>query len=261
MASLIAYDNRALGNGAFTAGTGTWASSPSIDNLGTLQPQVYAQVSPSNGNFDFTFQAQDASGSAETFSPDVFALLGHTLPDNAVVSFKDGASTLGAVTVSNAANRPQNAIVVTSSTASFNTLTVTVSSAGSSAVRIGGLWASESFRPGNQFDPRSYSVTPETLATWTRIDSTIWPNSRAVVNRVSFQMPYLTRAEYSGPDMPNWVGISTVSGRHNPVILIPDSDNLHEAHYGVFDTFMGATIEPAPQEAFWRAGGDVLEVK
>jgi hypothetical protein len=261
MASLLAYDNRALGNGAFTAGTGTWSSSPAIDNLGNMQPQRYAEVTPASGDFDLTFQAQDSGGSPENFSPDVFALIGHTLPDSAVVTFKDGTTTLGSVTVSNAANRAQNAIVVTDSTANFDTLTVEVSSAGSSAVRLGCLWASESFRPDRGFSLTGYGLTPDTLAQWTRIDSSIWPVSRQVVNRVTFQTNVLTRSEYSGPSMPNWLGITALVGRSSPVILIPDDTNLHESTYGLFEAFAQARPERMPQASGWRAGGDVLEMR
>lgn len=260
MTSLIAYDNRALGSGAFTAGTGTWASSPSIDNLGKMQPQVYAEVTPSSGNIDFTFQAQDSAGSAESFTPDVFALLGHTLPDGADVEFFDGATSLGRVIVSNVDNRPQNAIVVTDSTASFNTLTVEVSSAGSDKVQIGCLWCSRSFRPTHGI-ALPYGITPDTLTPWTRVDTTLWPNPRGVVNRASFQMRMLSRSEAHGPDMPNWSGITSLVGRHSPLILIPDDSRLYESTYGLIETFQQIATEQVPKAASWQAGADLLEMR
>lgn len=260
MTSLIAFDNRALGHGAFTDGAGTWASAPSIDNLGTMQPQVYAEVTPSGGAFDFTFQAQDASGTAEDFSPDVFGLLGHTLPDGAEVEFLDGATSLGSVTVSNVDNRPQNAILVASSASTFDTLTVEVSSAGADAVQIGCLWCSRSFRPTHGFLLTGYGVTPEALAVWQRISATIWANEDEVVDRTAFELAALSRSEARGPDMPNWAGIVALCGRHSPVIVIPDDSNLHESTYGLFDTFQQLRPEPMPQLTGWRTGADVLEM-
>jgi hypothetical protein len=260
MTQLIAYDNRALGHGAFTAGTGSWESSPSIDNLGNMQPQRYAEVTPSGGAFDFTFESQDSAGAAENQSPDVYALLGHTLPDSAVVTFKDGATTIGQVTVDNPENQPQNAILVASSATTLDTLTVEVASAGSDKVRLGGLWTSASFRPTNGLSLQNYSKMAETLSTWTRIDTTIWANSRGVVHRASFEWPMLTRSEANGPDMPNWTGITILSGRHNPVILIPDSDNLHESTYGLFDTFLETRPAAVPLAARWVGGASILEM-
>lgn len=257
MTTVIAYNNRSLGSGAFTAGAGTWASSPSISNMGRLQPKLYAEVTPSGGAFDFDFEAQDSAGSPQNFRPDVFALIGHTLPYRAVVEFLDSSNSLGSVKVDNADNRPQNAILVTDNTTSFDTLTVSVTDAGDDTVRIGSLWASASFRPANGISQSGYSVTPDTPTPWTRVDSTIWPSQRSVVNRVSVQFPALTRAEANGPDMPCWNGIASLVGKHSPLLVIPGDDNLHEATYGLVDTFAPMTML---QMEVWRAGCDLLEM-
>ena len=252
--ALLAYNNRALGPGEFTATTGTWTTAPPIEHMGTMQvPVPFAQVTPAAGEIAFDFQAQDGAGDPQEFAADTIALLAHTLPPGAVVKFLDGATELAEIEWTPLAGAGHIAIAALDETVNLDTLTVSITAAGAAPVQIGGLWISRSFR--HPFGLDGFSIQPVSYSEISRVGATPWTNGRASVTEVSFFVRGLTEAQAIGPGEQSWRSITRQIGIHAPVLIMPLIRRANDAIYGTI-----ARFEPiVPQrKGVWSAGATVI---
>jgi len=112
----LAYDNRVTSDGTWTDNGASFAADPPIANLGTIQtPSPHAEFDGDTASFQF------AAGSA--FTVRLLALIGHTLPDGATVTWKDESDVeIGSQTIARFKNRPQNSYVLLSAEDSISTI-------------------------------------------------------------------------------------------------------------------------------------------
>ena len=219
--AILAYSNRALGNGTFTGVTGTFATTPPISNLGTLQvPTPHAEVTPATGEIEFTFAALNTSDESETVSVQALGLLAHNLPDDAVVTFLDGVTQLDQITWGALAERDRaaNVIAVLDTAVDLDTLTVNITSAGSAPIRIGGLWMSPLIEfqadKGADWEADDYSRI-------VRVDATPWTNQRTQADRVGCRASFIRDPQAWGTEGGvNFKGIFERSKTSEPVIYI-----------------------------------------
>ena len=219
--AVFAYSNRALGLGAVTAVTGTWATNPPIANLGTLQvPTPHAEVTPDAGEIEFSFEALDQAEAAETVSVQLLGLMAHNLPDSAVVTFLNGATQLAQITWSALAerNRAANTFAVLSAAEDLDTLTVKITSAGSEPIRIGGLWMSRMIQfqadKGADWGADDYSRI-------VRVSATPWPNQRTQADRVTCTASFIRDPQAWGTEGGvNFKGIFERVKTTEPVVYI-----------------------------------------
>ena len=261
MTSLVAYSNRLFGQVDFTDTDDTFDASQPLENMKRKQLPLFAQFEQA---CEFDVQAvEDESDSAptgENFDADVFALLGHTLDDGMTVEFLDGTSSLGTVTVANYEGLPRYVILALDSTVNLDTVTVKVSGGDSGTdYRIGAVWASQSFRAG--FGQADHAITTTSLSYAEFAAATGYSSERESYDLVSVRFPHLTKAEAIGPAWPNWNAISRLAGRHEPVIVIPDTDELAYSRYGLVEAFTPARINPSPKAKSWRGGLDLREMR
>ena len=229
--AIFAYKNRAFDGGEFTGTVGAWAVTPSIANMGMMQvPTPHARVTPDTGAFAFTFND-------DGMTVDVLALIAHTLPEGAVVTFLDGATELAQVTYSEGANLAAPAFVtaVLGSPVTLDTITVSVTSAGSEPVRIGAFWASGSFR--HMVNPDDYSDVPSAFDRLSNVDAVVWPNRRARIETISSEFYDLSEAKARGPGSVNWRDITRQVGYSEPVLFIPAERMATEVHYGLITDY------------------------
>jgi len=250
--AVFAYSNRALGLGAFTAVTGTWATNPPIANLGTLQvPTPHAEVTPDAGEIEFSFESQDAAGDPEDMTVDVLALLSTTLPSGAVVEFLNGSTSLATTTYTPDQDQagPGHVIAVLSSPVTLSTLSVNITVAGSAAVNIGGLWASTSWR--RSIALAEFQTASSAFDSTVHVDATPWPNRRASIETIQARWPALSEAEAIGPDAINWRDLARRIGYSSPVVLIPIARRPQDATYGLITGYEPTTPH---RRGLWRGG-------
>ena len=114
--AILAYDNRfhthARNSKAatFTGTAGTWASAQPLSNLGRQQLDQFAAFTSADATLDCA--AVDSADAAQTFSADVLALLGHTLPEGTLVEFLNGADLIAAATWRPVFGSPPHLVVV-----------------------------------------------------------------------------------------------------------------------------------------------------
>lgn len=265
MTSLVAYNNRfndtrAARTVLADVGT-TFSSDQPLDNLTRKQLSLFAQFTE---NCELDIQAVEDSSAepvvADSFSADVFAVLGHTLADGMEVEFLDGATSLGSVTVANYIGVAQHAILVLDSAVSLDTLTVKVTG-GTAGVsyRIGAVWAGPSFRTG--FGMEDFTIDPRSLSQQSFAAATGYTNEQPSQQMISARFPGMTRANAIGPAWPNWKAIAITTGLHEPLMLIPDTSDLAHSVYGLVEAFVPARPHPSPGASLWRGGVDVIETK
>ena len=236
--SIFAYNNRALKSGQFTGTVGAWATTPAIENMATAQvPTPHARVTPDAGAIAFTYEAQDSGGDPENMTVDVLALIAHTLPDSAVVTFLDGATELAQVTYIVGANKaaPGFVVAVLSAPVTLDTITVSIASAGSEPVRIGTFWASGSFR--HMINPDDYSDVPSAFDRLSSVDAVVWPNRRARIETISAEFYDLSEPKAIGPSAENWRDITRQVGYSEPVLFMPAERLVTEVHYGLITDY------------------------
>ena len=229
--ALLAYNNRALGRGQVTGTVGTWTTTPPIEHLLTEQvPIPFAQVTPDTGVIEFDYTAHDREGDPESFDLDVCALLAHSaaddieyrpgLPPGAVVKFIDDETELASIEYQPTPNRslPPNVYAVLSESVELQTLTVRIENAGTSPIRIGGLWASPSIRflvdRGKPSDVNDYARIG-------RVAATRWINRRTIGRAWSITASRIMEAQANGTTgQPNFAGIFEQFGESAPMIHI-----------------------------------------
>lgn len=259
----VAYDNRLAGTGVWTDTAGTFVSDPPIDNLGTPQvPSPHAEFEGDTG--EFSFAAQDNGGSADNFTVRLLALLGHTLPDGASVTFKDESDAiLDAHTVARFKTRPNNLILLLDADETIHTLKCEISGAGTGTHRIASAFAGPAKVYGQS---AGTGYRNQSDASVVRIGGTDWPfvgtrrrglpvqatGTRGEVLGVNFD-----GTEYSGTD---WVTLLETAGQYGQVIVAPSSKTQKTidalAIYGLLDS----VGEPEHVERdIFRIGFRVLE--
>lgn len=264
MTSLVAYNNRFNDSTAartvFTDVGGSFSASQPLENLAKKQTPLFAEFDGPSCELDIeaVVDSSDSAPTAETFSADVLAVLGHTLDDGMEVEFLDGSNSLGTVTVANYTGYAQHAILVLDSTVSLTTLTVSITGGGSGdSYRLGAIWAGPSFRVG--FGVEDFSIEPRSLSDQSWAGATGYSNERESQQVVSVRFPYMTRANAYGPTWPNWNAITLTSGKHAPMILIPDASELGTAVYGLVESYAQTKPLPTPQASGWRGGVNLVE--
>lgn len=240
--SLIAHKNHVLYGGSVSITTGT--VSVDLDNLLTMQtPSPYTEITPNGGAIEFSW-VPDSSVDASTF-----ALMGHTLPDGADISFSAGGASLSSESWSATDGRPNNHYVALDSDESFSTLDVSITSAGSDPVRIAGLWLGKALKPSIGLILSGF--TPDSLSDVTRASATAWTNERASRERVPVRLS-LTKDEFR-----QWRAIARSTGNHAPLIYIPDESQMSDSVYGTVDSF--GPIDPISNH-LWEASFDLMEM-
>ena len=252
MTSLVAHSNRLFGRVSFDD-TGASFSVQPMSNMSETQLPLFAQFTGATAEFDVT--ALDSAEDPETFSADVFGVLGHTLDDGAVVEFLDGSTSLGSVTVANNQGLPQHAILVLDSPVSLDTLTVKITNADGG--RIGAVWASPSFRTKFSIDDFGFDANSLSDLEWA--SATGWANRRASQDTVRVTFPWMSKAEAIGPAWPNWRAIARIIGIHSPVIVMPDNAEMGYSLYGRVESFPSTQPQPTPMASHWRGGVNVIE--
>jgi hypothetical protein len=169
----IAYDNRLFGTGAWTDNSSpdTFASTPPIENLGTPQtPGPFAEFDGDTA--DFSFEAQDATETAEDFTVRVLALIGMDLPDGITITWYDESDTqLATQTWNRYKNRPRNSYIVLDSDQTTNTVRCAISGAGSGTHRIAAAWAGPAWIIGQG---AGYQMRNQSDARIERVSGTDW---------------------------------------------------------------------------------------
>lgn len=248
MSGVIAK-NRAVENGVFTGTIGTWATNPPISHLGTMQiPIPFAEVDPVGNELEFTFEAQNESDTAESFTFDVFSLLAHDLPIGAEIEVRDGSAVLGSLTVTD--QRVKNATLVLSSPATLDTVTVNVSNVTSSTVRIGGLFVGQGFYGDYAAGWKSRNNSASILS---RVALTIWGLTRSTGRVIDYVVHDLTEDQAYGTDGGRSMqDLLAEVGNTEPVMVIPSTssqariDKLHV--YGTLEE--GATVYHSEATSF-----------
>ena len=258
--SLVAYNNRFNDSRAaktvFTDVGASFSASQPLENMAKKQLPLFAQFDV-DCEFDVeaVVDSDDSAPTLETFSADVFALLGHTLDDGMEVEFLNGSNSLGTVTVANYQGLPQHVILAIDSAVTMDTLTVKVTGGESgSSYRIGSVWAGPSFRTA--FGLSDFSIETRSLSDQAWAAATGYSNERESQRLVSVRFPYMTKAEAKGPSWPNWEAITMSQGRHSPMIVIPDTNEMAFSVYGLVDTY--PLTRPFAEDSY-RGGIDLLE--
>lgn len=266
MTSLVAYNNRFNDSDAstvvFNDVGGDFSSAQPLENMAKKQLPLFAEFDGPSCELDIqaVLDSSESAPTAETFSADVFALLGHTLTDGMEVEFLDGSSSLGTVTVANYTGLAQHAVLVLDSAVSLDTLTVSVTGGGSGeSYRIGSVWAGPSFRVG--FGIEDFSIDMRSLSDQAWSSATGYTNERDSQQAVSVRFPHMTRAKARGPSWPNWQAITSTTGKHSPILIVPDTTELAHTVYGLVESFAPTRLLPMPQASGWRGGVNVLEMK
>lgn len=211
--SIIAWNNHVIAGGEITVSTGT--SQRPLENLQIPQvPVPYGLILPDSGNIEFTW-APDSPVSVE-----VLALLSHTLPQSAVVTFSDGTGQVAQQAWNKPDNRDyaNNLISVLPDQDTVSEIIVSISGAGSEPVRIGGLWASPALR---FLASREAAFGYDSASLAGQVDLTRWTNRRGTGVSIPVTAEPLTNDEAWGKDGgPNFSQVFEQSGTSQPVLLI-----------------------------------------
>lgn len=140
------FHSRPTKAATYTDAGGTFNSAQPLDNLGDQQLPIFASFTGPDA--ELACAAVDDSDAAETFSADLLAVLGHDLPDGALVEFLDGTTLIAAASWRPTFGDPEHLIAVLPDAVSLDTLTVRISNAGDAETvnQIGAIWASPSLR-------------------------------------------------------------------------------------------------------------------
>ena len=255
--AVLAYANQ-IRAADLTTGTGTWDPARPLDNLELPQlPVPYVLATPDAGALSITW----APAAATTV--DVLAVLGHTLPAGAVVTFTDEeANQLAQVTWNPGANDDlaPNVVVVLASPAEVESITVTITSAGSAPVRLAGLWASVSFRACSE---RGWGFAPDDFSLFDQVDATRWVNPRTVANGTTGAFPDLTEDQAIGSaGSVNLRAVFRQLGTSRPALWVPRAESqasINRSHvYGFFETPGRTQQRGGP---WWRADFSIREMR
>lgn len=233
---ILAYSNKAIGATITDLGS-AFSTNPPISNMGTRQvPSPYAEFTGTSASFTVV------SSTAEDVR--VLALLSHTLPESAVITWKTtGGTTITSDTWNAYKNRPANSYAVLSAAQSLSGIRCDITGANSGTNRIGGVW----FSKGWEFEQTAgFRWQPQSSARITRIDGTDWTTDG--VRRRGIPITAIgTRGEiigvgkdgtiYSGDDAET---VLSTAGLYGPVIAIPSIANQNTidatAIYGALDS-------------------------
>jgi len=233
----LAYDNRVTSDGTWTDNGASFAADPPIENLGTIQtPSPHAEFDGDTASFQF------AAGSA--FTVRLLALIGHTLPDGATVTWKDESDvTIGSQTIARFKNRPQNSYVLLSAEDSISTIKCAISGAGSGTHRIASVFAGPAITFGQA---AGFGYRNQSQGSITRISGTDWPfvdvRRRGIPIQWTGQQGEIIGVnrdgtEYAGDDAET---ILQTVGQYGQVIVAPLSKTQAEidatAIYGLMDS-------------------------
>lgn len=253
MPSVVAYQNRlhvkATQAVEFTDAGSTLDATPPITNLGTAQlPTV---VTWTGATATIEAQATDGASpaSGESFSADVFAVLGiQDIDDGAEIEFFDAdaspATSLGTVTW-NPMQGQTHAVLVLSSPVTVTTVRVEVTSAGSGSHSIGALWAGPSvqdqaIRPG-------YTIETEDTGLVSRsAGGTDWSFGGETAITWPAQFRCRTSADFYA-----MVDALRICGTTEPVLWIPDTDSDMQGRFTVYGLVQSG----------WRSQHVELEVR
>lgn len=252
MPSVFAYQNRlhvkATQAVEFTDAGSTLDATPPITNLGTAQlPTI---VSWAGATATIEAQATDGASpaSGQSFSADVFAVLGiQDIDDGASIEFFDAdaspATSLGTVTW-NPVQGEDAAVLVLDSPVTVTTVRVEITSAGSGSHLIGALWAGPSVRSairtgyaGETADTgeisRSAGGTDWTFGGETAIS---WPAVFRTTTLAEFQ---------------TMIDALRICGTTEPVLWIPDTSTGMKERFTIY-----GLVQPG-----WRFQHVELEVR
>lgn len=236
MPSVFAYQNRLHVTAAqaveFTDVGSDLDATPPITNLGTAQlPTIVTWQGDS-----LTIEAQATDGaspaSGESFSADVFAVLGiQNLDTSAQIEFFDAdaspATSLGTVTW-NPVQGQTHAVLVLSSPVTVTTVRVEITSAGSGSHSIGALWAGPSVQ--DQAIRNGYTIETEDTGVVSRsAGGTDWSFGGETAVTWPAQFRCKTDAEFFA-----MVDALRVCGTTEPVLWIPDTDSDMQARFTVY---------------------------
>lgn len=211
--AILSYGNRFLVKAAQEAtftGDSNFSANPPESNLGTAQLPLVAEFSGATATL--TCEAVKGS-SADTFSADVFALLGLVgFPESAVVDFYDGSTLIGSVTYSEPPVGGAHAVLTLDSPVSLDTLTIEISSAGTGTKQIGAVWAATSkrFNQGNE----TAIETSDTGVVSRSQGGTSWTFGGDTINSFSI------RSREASPE--SWYAALKAVGSTEPVLFVLD---------------------------------------
>lgn len=234
MTAILGYSNRFFGESSFSGGL---ESSPPASNLGIEQLPIFAQFDGAAVTIDC--EAMDGS-LADEFSADTFAILGlQGFPDGAEVEFLDGSVSLGVVTYSEPPIGGRHAVLTLSAPVTLDTLTVSITGAGTGIKKVGAVWASTSYQysAGLDFD----LTTSDTSIVSASEGGTVWAYSGDAVQNVPIR---------GRTDDPETVArVMRSIGAATPVLLILDRNGSRYAVvYGYVEP--GWSIRPVNQYQF-----------
>lgn len=250
--SILAYSNIFLdprGTSVVYADTGGTASvAQPLDNMSKMQLPIFAQFNSAAAEFTATLPAQKTAR--------VFALLGHTLPGDAEVTFSAGGVPLGTVTVKNYPGLARHAILVLDEPVQVTELAVSITGGGS-GFTIGALWASDGFTKSFALDGFGYDFESLSSVSWAGAAGYVSPRESQTLP--TFKFTPLTRAEAIGPDAPNVRSVFRCVSEHKCVLVIPYNRDLSTAVYGLIESTSGPTT--IPNAPTWRASATVREMR
>lgn len=253
----VAYNNRLTGAGTWTDTGASFAADPPLANLGTIQvPSPHAEFTGDTAAFEFAAGAD--------FTVRVLALLGHTLPDGAIVTFSDEADVqIASHTVARFKTRPNNVILLLGADETISTIKVSISGAGTGTHRIAAMFAG----PAKVFDQTAgFAYSDQSDGQVIRIGGTDWPfigtrrrgiPVQAIGTRGEVLGINRDGTEYTGTD---WVTMLETAGQFGQVIVSPSAISQKTidalAIYGLLDS----PGEPEHVEGdVFRVGFRVLE--
>lgn len=224
MPSVLAYQNRLHATAKqaleFTDVGATFDAATPLTNLGTMQLPRVATFTGTSCELDIQATDGGSPASGESFSADVFGVMGiENLADGATIEFFDAdaspATSLGTVTWTPTAGQ-RHAILLLDSPVTVTTLTVEITNAGSGTTRLGAIWAGPSvrsaIRPGYGVNTDDSGVVSysQSGSAWSFGGETIhsWPAQFRVT---------------SSADLFTFYDALRVCGATAPVLWIPNS--------------------------------------
>ena len=198
MSAALADRNRMLGNGTWTDVGGTF-SGPPIQNLGEHQtPSPRAEFTGTTA--EFQFQALDAADAAETFKVQSLGLIGHTLPDGALIEWlRADGSLIAAQTWRRYSNRPRNSYILLPATETLDTIRCRITGVPSGTYGIAAAWAGELLYGRAE---RGWEQRNNDNSGVTRVDGTAWTFAASRQRGIPVTFPLMTYADAFGVPLP-----------------------------------------------------------
>lgn len=205
MPAVLAHRNRFLENGTYTDVGGTFAVTPPIQNLGTMQsPSPHAEFTGTGAEFSFAFL--DELDVAETVPLRWLALLGHNLPADALIEWRRSDGTLiAAQSWRRYGNRAQNSHILLPNAVSVDTIHCKISNVASGTYRIGAAFAGAAW----EFDiNEGWAEDHRELGEVTSIDVVDWAFAAGRRQAQRISLPVVLASEAFGvPDVAGTVPV------------------------------------------------------